>query len=365
MKEELLNEIAAGKAAGVEDSDLSEVSTANTKCPACGANMRFDPKTQGLLCPYCGQKQALSTEFLTAEIDLQNALISGEKWAAEDKLFECETCGAKVVVTAGSAARNCPFCGAANILESTELPGVKPNGIVPFTLTEGDASEVAKKWAKKKLFAPRKFKKSVTPQALGGVYSPCFTFDSITESLYDGRFGETVTVGSGKNRRTETRWYHVSGSYDYAFDEVTVNADHRVEEKTLRKLAPYNTNGALAYRSEFLSGYMANHYTRPVEEMWKEAKTLMDSCIRKGIIKSYRADRVAYLNVSTVHNHPTYKYVLLPVYVGHFSFRKKRYNWYVNGVSGKITGKAPVSFLRVLSAIALGVGAIALAALLL
>ncbi|MBE7090995.1 MAG: hypothetical protein E7363_03670 [Clostridiales bacterium] len=365
MEEELLNEIAAGKAAGVEDSHLNEVSTANTKCPGCGANMRFDPKTQGLLCPYCGKKQALPSEFLTAEIDLKHALVTGEKWAEADKLFACETCGAKVVVTAGSAARNCPFCGAANILETKELPGVKPNGVVPFALAEGEALTIAKKWAKKKLFAPGKFKKSVTPQALGGVYSPCFTFDSMTESLYDGRFGEAITVGTGKNRRTEIRWYHVSGSYDYNFDEITVNADTRVEEKTLRKLAPYHTNGALAYRSEFLSGFMANHYNRPVEEMWGEAKTLMDSTIRNGIIHRYGADRVAYLNVSTVHPCPTYKYVLIPVYVGHFTFRKKRYNWYVNGVSGKITGKAPVSFWRVLSAIALGVGAIALAALLL
>ncbi len=365
MEEELLKEIAAGTAADVQHADLREVETASTKCPGCGANMRFDPLSQGLLCAYCGAKKALPDEFRTTEIHLSHALSEGEKWSDETTVFVCETCGAKVVLTPGAAARNCPFCGAANIVPSYQLSGVKPNGIVPFSLVQENAAALAKKWAKKKLFAPRKFKKNINPQSVGGLYSPCFTFDSHTESLYDGRFGEEYTVGSGKNRRTEVRWYHVSGTYVYDFDEITVNADSRVAEKTLRKLAPYDTNHALAYRTEFLAGYMANHYDRPVEEMWGEAKGLMDKVIRNQIIRSYGADRVAYLNVSTVHENPSYKYVLVPIYVGHFTFRKKRYNWYVNGVSGKITGKAPVSVWRILAAIGLGIGAIALAALLL
>lgn len=56
----------------------------------------------------------------------------------------------------------------------------------------------------------------------------------------------------------------------------------------------------------------------------------------------------------------TYKYVLLPVYVGHSTWRQKLYNFFVNGETGKVTGKAPVSPLKVLGVVLLCAAAVAL-----
>jgi hypothetical protein len=51
---------------------------------------------------------------------------------------------------------------------------------------------------------------------------------------------------------------------------------------------------------------------------------------------------------------------MLPVYVGNFRYNKKQYNYFVNGSSGKVGGKTPLSALRIvgvtLFAIALIVG---------
>ena len=64
----------------------------------------------------------------------------------------------------------------------------------------------------------------------------------------------------------------------------------------------------------------------------------MDENIRRGILSNYIYDRFGYLNVSTSHNGVTYKYVMLPVYVGNYRYNKKAYNFYVNGENGKVNG---------------------------
>ena len=50
----------------------------------------------------------------------------------------------------------------------------------------------------------------------------------------------------------------------------------------------------------------------------------------------------------------TYKYLLLPVYIGHSEYKKKLYRFYMNGQSGKVWGKTPKSPVRILTAVLLG-----------
>ena len=76
--------------------------------------------------------------------------------------------------------------------------------------------------------------------------------------------------------------------------------------------------------------------------------------IRSDIRSSLHCDVVDYLNVSTMYNSVTFKYMLIPVYIMNFLFRKKKYRVFMNGSTAKITGKTPVSPWRVAIACILG-----------
>ena len=54
----------------------------------------------------------------------------------------------------------------------------------------------------------------------------------------------------------------------------------------------------------------------------------------------------------------TYKYMLLPVYIGHSKYRKKLYNFFVNGQNGNVAGKTPVSPVKVTALVLLGLLAV-------
>ena len=106
-----------------------ENDTTVTKCPACGANMVFDPEDGCLYCEHCGTKQAIK-ERGSEEMAFERLLQENNNWSDETHVFRCENCGAKEVLDKREIAKQCPFCGTTNIVETDELSGVKPNALI-------------------------------------------------------------------------------------------------------------------------------------------------------------------------------------------------------------------------------------------
>lgn len=357
-----------GERINIEGEEKIGVDTEREKCPSCGSNLVFDPESQSLYCEHCGTKIKIERGETAKELNLIDGFDKDGKDNAWDQgeatVFSCDNCGAKVVLKKGQTAESCPFCGTAHVVKTEELPGLKPNGLLPFAFGLEKAVEYAKNWAKKRFFAPRKFKKSIKTDNVNGVYMPCFTFDSSTYTTYTARLGKnkTRTVGSGKNRRTETytEWRTVSGKWSARFDDVLVTAGSKFGQNQLDKVSPYETNGGVTYDEKYMLGYMAYHYDRDLEDCWGSAKSVMDAEIKRQALSQYSYDVVGSYTASTTHSGVTYKYVMLPVYLGNYKYAKKFYNFFVNGRTGKVAGKTPVSFWKVLLVV---LGGIALAAL--
>ncbi len=344
------------------NQEENQVDAESIKCEACGSNLVFDPNAQCLKCPHCGTEISFSSSD-AQEILLGHGLNNDRVWTADEAVvFRCENCGAKVVMTANETAKSCPFCGTAHVQKLEELAGIKPNALIPFTFDDKKAIVYSKQWAKKRFYAPRKFKKNICADNVKGIYTPCFTFDSKTVSYYYGRIGKTHTrvVGSGKNRRVQTYvvWRNISGTYNDSFDDVLITAGSKFGQKELDKVAPYQTNYSREYEENYLFGFMAYHYDSELTECWGEAKSRIDGVIRKSILSNYVYDVIDYLNVSTTHNDVTYKYVMLPVYVGNYEYNKKSYNFFVNGSSGKVYGKTPKSIWKILATVFLGLAVV-------
>jgi hypothetical protein len=255
-------------------------------------------------------------------------------------------------------AHVCPFCGSPSVVERTEIDALKPNAVLPFVLTKAQASEIACKWAKKRLFSPKKFKTFFLPEEINGVYLPAFTFDADTYSVYRGELGEhyTVTVHRDGKEETETRtrYFHVSGEYREFFDDIAVSATDVVPESTMKKVMRCDYHNCVEYKEDFLYGFSAMLYTKSGEACWADAQKQAEREIRRGILAKYNYDTVEYLHVKTSYSNRTYKYLLLPIYLGNYKYKEKSYSFYINGRSGKLKGKAPVSPARVSIAVVSG-----------
>jgi len=336
--------------------DDDSAATQTAKCASCGANMVYDPVSRAMKCPYCGTTQAIHAER-SEEVDLAKLFATRvNEWSAETKVFRCVNCGAVTVIGKTEISKACAYCGASNIVESAELSGMRPDAVLPFLVSKEDAEQAVSLWAKKKKFTPNAFKKSVSPESINGHYIPAFTFDSDTVSRYRGTLGEyyyeTRVVNGKEERVRKTRYFHISGNYSKFFDDVLVQASDRVSQATVSKLSPFDTGNAQKYTAEFLHGFSATQYVREGGACWGTAKKMMYDVVKREILARYTYDVIAEFHMDTQYNNVTYKYLLLPLYIGRFAFKKKLYNFFVNGRNGKVDGSVPRSPLKILALVA-------------
>ncbi len=342
------------------EPENSENRTAVMKCPACGADMIYDAESGKLLCEHCGTQKEIESKT-SEELDFERLLTDKGGWD-ESHVFRCENCGAQEVLDKNEIAKQCPFCGATNIVETSELPDIRPNAVVPFRVALKDAATAVKTWVRKRIFAPQKFRKSAKPEKMKGVYMPSFSFDSSTNSYYTAVLGKHYYVTRRVNGKTvqeqRTRYFTVSGSYEMFFDDVLIQASGTIDQKSLNKLQPFQTNESREYTKEYLSGYTATQNTKSGLECWEEAKNVIGNRLRSAILSQYVYDEVSSFRISTQYSGITFKYILLPVYVGHCKWHTKIYNFFVNGLNGKVTGKAPISPLKVFITVLIAAGVI-------
>lgn len=340
------------KLSDVDLMNAEEQRTDTANCPFCGGKVVYSPADRAMKCEYCGRKAQIDLTRYGEEldfVDLMNA--KNNTWSSETHVFRCNNCGAREILFRNDISKKCAFCGTTNVVQTDELCGLKPNAVLPFLLDKKQSSEKVVKWAKKKWFAPKKFKDSVYPEEIYGNYIPAFTFDSATTSRYSGRLGETrsrtVRVNGKTVTETYTEWFNIKGTYSMNFDDVLVQASDSIKQKDVNKLSPFDTNHSQVYASEFLQGFSASQYSRSGQECWNYARGIMQQKVRSAILAQYHYDVEGTVNIEMSCSNITYKYVLLPVYVGHCNYAKKLYNFFVNGQTGKVTGKSPVSPLRV------------------
>lgn len=336
-------------------------------CPNCGATVSFDPASGEMACEYCGYHCKLpdaNAENAIVEIDFDSAVNTESfEWGAEKKTVECKTCGAVTIYDALETAAVCPFCGSTHVMPSATENSIAPGAVCPFAVTKAQAGERFVKWLKRKWFTPKKAKKNAQPEAFDGVYLPYWTFDSQTTSSFTCRVGYDRTVRKGDKTETVTDWRRVSGVYQEFFDDETVMASKRHERSGVKQCEPFDFSKLVPYSPQVVAGFAAERYSIGLKEGWEKAQKTIQSKLNSNISsyarRHWSADKVSSLKFSTRYDNITYKYLLVPAWISSFRYKGKLYQFVVNGQTGKVGGKAPVSAWRVILAILIGAGIIA------
>ncbi|AMQ06405.1 MULTISPECIES: Lar family restriction alleviation protein [Sporosarcina] len=337
------------------------------KCSSCGGNTVFDPSSGTLKCPFCGSEKEITTSREnTIELDFLQALEKEDhSWDDEKRVFKCGNCGAETLLDKDKVADFCSFCGSSHIAVTENHAGIKPALVLPFQITKDVAVEKFKVWMKKKYFAPSKLIQSYKLDHLAGAYIPYWTFDSQTNSSYVVQIGtyyyvtKTRTViEDGKPKQVteqvrKIRWRTEHGHYSKFFDDVLVKASRNVASGLIDKVEPFHLNGLVDYKMDYLSGFLAEKYSIPLKDGWNDAKVVIDDGITSGIHGRVHGDVVNIVSVSTDYDSITYKHILLPLWISSFQFNNKVYRFLVNGQTGKVSGKSPVSAVKV--SIAVGI----------
>lgn len=329
------------------------------KCPDCGGTMDFDPQSGGLSCPYCGHREEIVRQGQThsaKELDFSQAEEKGNcNWGVEKKVVICKSCGAQSVYDALEIASECPYCGSNQVMEEKGKNTLAPGGVCPFRIDKKQAGQRFKAWLKHKWFCPREAKEKAKPEAFFGIYLPAWTFDAQTRSKYRASYGIHRTVKTKNGSEIHTEWHHTSGTYQEFIDDQLVFGSERYDRNILNQILPFATEQNVEYKPEYVAGFGAERYSVGLRDAWERAKQLIATRLQQGVEDQVRrktqADEVGQVQLDTSFSEITYKYLLLPVWLSSFTYQGKVYQIMINGQTGRVGGRTPISWVRVALAV--------------
>lgn len=328
-------------------------------CEGCGADLRWDPGVTALKCAYCGFEKSIapaSDRIRERPVDVALREPRDLGWGAERKVVACKRCGAHTTLDPHVAASACAFCGTSAVVEAPpDAKVVRPEGLLPFRITRKTALNSFRTWLGKLWLRPNDLKRASRVDKMQGVYIPFWTFDAATQSWWTAEAGYYyyVDVRVRENGRMTTRrerrvrWEPASGALDKFFDDVPVPASRGIDDTLARGIEPFPTADLTPYEPSYLSGFLAEENAVDLPEALELAKVRMKREIHDACADAVPGDTHRNLEVESVFSAVAYKNALLPVWIAAYDYHGKPYRYLVNGVTGKCTGTAPWSWIKV------------------
>lgn len=355
-----------------ERKEAKTLDETDRKCPQCGGIMSYDAAANGLYCPYCEYREDIvqnaSDSGSAVEQDLFGEIpTESYDWGTDTKVVICEACGAESVYDVLQFSDVCPYCGSNHVMKaSDDVKTLAPGGVVPFAITREKAGEKFHNWLKRNWFCPKAAKESAKAEALNGLYLPYWTYDCDSDSVYQAYYGRTRTVVRNGKTSTQITWHPCSGRVQHFHNDVPVCATKRYNLSMLQGLEPFDTENNAAYRPEYIAGYVAERYSVSLQDGWNLAQPKILNQVKQSVTqdvqKRFGTSQVRIEKVAPNLSNVKYKYLMLPIWMSNFQFKGKIYNFMVNGQTGKVSGKAPVSPFKVVLTVLLALAALFLIA---
>lgn len=334
------------------------MATVSMKCPNCGGELIFDPKSQKYKCEYCGSDFALdeiSTEETATQAasdvvqereDTSDNHTQQRTSGAEDAavMYTCPSCGAQIVTDQTTAATFCYYCHNP-VLLSEQLSGAfHPDQIIPFEIDRKQAEEHFLDFVHKKKFVPNAFFQKNQIEKLTGIYFPYWVCDAEVEGSLTAEGNKVRVWVSGDEEFTETRIYRMEREGHVSLREITKHALKKTDNLLAEGVLPYDFSKAAEFRMGYLSGFYAEKRDIERKELEEEVHREVENCTRdllEDTIHGYNGVHILSDHIRPIREQ--WKYTLLPVWtVTYKGMNGKMYYYSMNGQNGKTYGELPV-----------------------
>lgn len=314
------------------------------KCPNCGGNMLYDPEKKVLVCESCGSEEDPK--------EINKSEIKEEDNRTEENgvvHYKCPSCGAELVTDQYTSATICAYCGSPNIIEDRLNNNFKPDRIIPFKYNRDYTIRAIRKWCNDGIFSPADLLSQSNLDKVTGIYVPFWLYDIYTNTDISANASKVRIYRRGDTEYTETSRYSVYRNVDAEFNKIPADASIKMDDKLMDLMEPFNFNELTDFEMSYMSGYMAEKYNYGADELETRAADRVNKYsteLARKTISGYDSVSVISSNVKrTIENE---EYVLLPVWTYHYRYKNKDYTFLMNGQTGKIIGKPPISKSRVL-----------------
>jgi len=348
------------------------------KCPNCGSNLTLNADTQMLDCPNCGSSfdpkelgsitvgeleqkpqqvepsqdqsqqaaaQAVAQAAAQTQADATQQAAEqaapAQEAAPEQTEFVCNSCGAKLVTDAHTAATFCTFCGSPALVGKRLTESFQPQYMIPFKYSRKSAEEAFIKWAGKGKWTPFGFVSKANVAKMTGLYVPFWLFN-IKASIDAKGTGDKVHY-RGDDEIIET--FDFERKANLSWDYVPLDGETRIDDALMEAIEPFDFDALIPYDYRYLPGFYADRYDQSPQDLAARAtKRGMDGIDKalKGSLKGTYDRFNIKQNLSRIDSMEA-NYALLPVWFLSYKYRNKFYYFAMNGQTGEVAGTIPVS----------------------
>jgi hypothetical protein len=370
----------------IEFIDRKTAAPKGAPCEACGAPVEPLDK----FCQACGTANAnyqaaaeaqASTSVsgdlasvITAEVVSGDASPQRRSEMPAQRHIQCQTCGAQVTIDPDQRSYVCAFCDSTMVVDQPATHRQPPEFVIGFAFSPEQAKEKFGKWLRDgNWFTPGDLVIKSSTEQFKGVYLPFWSFSMLAQSVWQSSIGmywyrtETYTTTDSKGRtvtRTrqvrETEWFPLSGEHHHYYSGYLVSASKGLSQREADSIKPYQLPAARRYEPYFLAGWISEEYSIDRDQALVTCQEEFRTREMQNIAAFQPGDTHSSLQVGTEFSHINSDLWFIPVYVLHYGYQGKTFRVLINGQTGKLVGKKPVSVPRILVAVAIGLVLVAI-----
>jgi hypothetical protein len=297
--------------------------------------MVYDAETGKLSCPSC------RAQLKIEEMDEPRGR---EPEPSGTVAYHCDNCGADLLALPETAATTCSFCGAGVVIAERVTGDQSPHYVIPFAISKEEAVKAFKKWCRNGLLTPKGFMTADRIKSITGIYVPFWLYDLNSRVKVSAACTKVRTYTSGDYLYTETSHYNAFRELDLHYVKVPVDASVKMDDTFMDRLEPYQYSGLKEFRTPYLAGYLAEKYQFTDAELLERAKNKIRGYIEAAVRDSFSGYTTVTrtseeMDTRNVKSH----YVLLPVWLVVYDYNNFQHNFVMNGQTGKVIGKPPLS----------------------
>ncbi len=318
---------------------------AYSKCKNCGGEEIYNPDTGMLNCERCGSSFLVKENNKTPVRRMYDPSLVIEENKDIKVVYKCSTCGTQSIVGLDKEVKRCSSCGNTTLTQiRSNLKS--PDGIIPFEISRNKAAEIFRKWVGSRKFAPSDLRQMARLKKISGIYTPVFNFDYISLCKYSVTAIKKNVDSDGNETRKE---YQIQKTKEDRYEDVLRTASSRISDNFILGLGEYNYNKLRPYSTDYLLGFAGIDTDLDIHKIYRDMYEEISE-ENKSKIENRLKDDYDYLNnfnCITRFKDVSFNYSYLPIWANHYTYKGKEYHCYINGQTGKATGSAPKSILKI------------------
>ncbi|UCE27036.1 MAG: hypothetical protein JSW52_11915 [Candidatus Coatesbacteria bacterium] len=336
----------------------------NVTCPNCSSAVPYTKENVGksVKCQECG------TDIMVVGVPEQPSDLME---------LTCGSCGGAMKMVPGVAKLTCEFCGSTYFMPSILKAEEKREGgldcpkfLTPFAFEEKGVLEKLVSWLEGGMFTPGDADKVSKIVKLDGFYAPTYVFECDATSQWTGEYSTThsrpVTRtrynATTKRRETYTDheqykdWHRTSGTHKGNYRTPVTGDDAALSQSDLDNVADdrarySNDEGAGPLATADPGRYEVKQPAITPEDAWARGRRLVEEFERSAC--SGEVERLHSCN--TEISGMKARLVFQPIWNLIYLYKNKKFNAVMDGRTGGVSGKRPVSKTKIVIAIILAV----------